>query len=123
MLYSVAANLLVLIHLAFIIFVITGGFAVLKWRWLMLFHLPAVAWAAIIEIKGWVCPLTPWENSLRHLAGDKGYTQGFIDYYISPIIYPPDLTRDMQTVLGLAVIAINLLIYGFLIYRFLKTRD
>ena len=121
MLYRVAADLLVLLHLAFIVFVVAGGFAVFKWPWMALLHLPAAIWGALIEYKGWVCPLTPWENSLRQLAGQDGYSEGFIEHYILQIIYPPGLTRDMQSTLGTIVLVINLLIYGVLVYRMMKS--
>jgi hypothetical protein len=117
LLYRVAADLLVLLHLAFIIFVVAGGLAVFKWPWMALLHIPAAVWGAIIEYKGWICPLTPWENSLRKLAGEEGYAEGFIEHYILQLVYPPGLTRDMQTTLGTVVLVINLLIYAVLLYR------
>ena len=117
MFYRVAADLLVLVHLAFVVFVVAGGFAVLKWHWLALLHMPAAAWGALIEFRGWVCPLTPWENKLRQLAGQDGYPEGFIEHYIFPILYPPGLTREIQSTLGTAVVVINLVIYSVLVYR------
>ena len=121
MLYRVAADLLVLLHLAFIIFVVAGGLSVLRWPWMAWLHLPAAGWGALIEFRGWVCPLTPWENSLRRLAGEEGYSEGFIEYYILQLVYPPGLTRDIQVGLGTAVVLINLLIYGVLLYRSLRS--
>lgn len=115
--YTLLADLLVLIHLLFILFVVAGSIAVIRWPWLATIHLPAVAWGALVELNGWLCPLTPWENSARHLAGEQGYTGGFIENYIIPIIYPAGLTRDIQIVLGLGVIAINLCVYGYVIFR------
>jgi len=120
LLYRVAADLLVLLHLAFIVFVVAGGFAVFKWHWMVYLHLPAVGWGAFVEYKGWVCPLTPWENSLRQLAGQEGYSEGFIEHYIFPLVYPPGLTRDMQSTLGTIVLVINLLVYGVILYRLLR---
>jgi len=120
LLYRVAADLLVLIHLAFIIFVVAGGFTVFKWPWMVMLHLPAASWGALIEFKGWICPLTPWENNLRKLAGEEGYAEGFIEHYILQLVYPPGLTRDIQTTLGTIVIVINLLIYGVLLYRLIR---
>ena len=120
MLYRVAADLLVLVHLAFIVFVVAGGFTVFKWHWMALLHIPAAAWGALIEFRGWVCPLTPWENSLRKLAGKDGYSEGFIEHYVLQLVYPPGLTRDIQTTLGLIVVGINLLIYGVLLYRLMR---
>ena len=120
LLYRVAADLLVLLHLAFIIFVVAGGLAVFKWPWMAFLHIPAAGWGAIIEYRGWICPLTPWENSLRRLAGEEGYTEGFIEHYILQLVYPPGLTRDIQTTLGTVVLVINLLIYAVLLYRLLR---
>ncbi len=118
--YQLAADILVSVHLAFIVFVITGGFAVLRWQWLAWLHLPAVVWAAVVIINGWLCPLTPWENDLRRLAGQEGYSGGFIEYYIIPLVYPVDLTRSDQVVLGIIVVAINLCVYCFVAYRLLR---
>lgn len=115
-----AADLLVLLHLAFIIFVVAGGFAVFKWPWMALIHIPAATWGALIEYNNWICPLTPWENRLRQLAGDEGYSEGFIEHYILQVVYPPGLTRDIQTTLGTIVVVINLLVYGLLIYRIIR---
>ena len=117
LLYRVAADLLMLLHLAFIIFVVAGGFTVFKWHWMALLHIPAASWGAVIEYKGWICPLTPWENRLRQLAGQEGYSEGFIEHYILQLVYPPGLTRDMQSTLGTIVIVINLLVYGVFLYR------
>lgn len=115
-----AADLLVLLHLAFIIFVVAGGLAAFKWPWMAFLHIPAAGWGALIEYKGWICPLTPWENRLRQLAGQEGYTEGFIEHYILQLVYPPGLTRDMQSTLGTFVIVINLLIYGVFLYRLVR---
>ena len=99
-----AADLLVVIHLGFILFVIGGGFLLLKWRWLVVAHLPAALWGALIEFQGWLCPLTPLEQRLRLAAGEQGYAGGFIQHYLLPVIYPEALTRDIQILLGVAVI-------------------
>jgi len=120
LLYRVAADLLVLLHLAFIIFVVAGGLAVFKWPWMAFLHIPAASWGALIEYKGWICPLTPWENKLRQLAGQEGYSEGFIEHYILQVVYPPGLTRDIQTTLGTIVLVINLLIYGVFVYRLVR---
>ena len=106
-----------LLHLAFIVFVMAGGFTVFKWPWMAWLHIPAAGWGALIEFRGWICPLTPWENNLRKLAGQEGYSEGFVEHYILPLVYPSGLTRDVQGVLGMIVILVNLLIYGVLLYR------
>lgn len=111
MLYALAADFLVIIHLLFIGFVIVGGLLLIKWRWLMVLHLPAVAWAALLEFKSLVCPLTPLEQTLRHLANQESYSGGFIQHYLLPVIYPSGLQEYIQIILGILVIVINTAIY------------
>lgn len=117
MLISIAADLLVALHFAFILFVMLGGLLVLRWRRVAWLHVPAVAWGALIEFRSWVCPLTPLENHLRDLAGEAGYTHSFIEEYIAPIVYPMGLTPNIQIYLGVSVIVINLVIYALVIRR------
>lgn len=105
------ADAVVLLHLAFILFVVLGGLAVLRWPRLAWLHVPAAIWGALIEFAGWICPLTPLENFLRERGGAAGYAGGFIDHYITSIIYPQGLTRTMQLGVGLFVLAINAFVY------------
>lgn len=111
MTYRLMADAVVLLHLAFILFVVLGGLAVLRWPRLAWLHVPAAIWGALIEFAGWICPLTPLENLLRERGGAAGYTGGFIDHYITSIIYPQGLTRTMQFGVGLFVLAINAFVY------------
>ena len=108
------ADLVFLVHLAFIAFVVFGGIAVWRLPNLAWLHLPAVAWGALTEFFSWICPLTPWEQQLRRLAGEEGYTGGFVEQYLVPIVYPDGLTRDIQVFLGVLVLAINVTIYTFI---------
>jgi len=112
-----SADVVVLVHLTFILFVAAGGLLVFRWPKLAWVHVPAVVWGTFIELAGWICPLTPLENRLRASAGDAAYAGGFIDRYIMPIVYPAGLTRGMQLTLGAAVIAVNLVVYGSLVFR------
>ena len=111
MIFRYLADGVLVLHLAFIAFVVLGGFLVLRFPALAWIHLPAVAWAAATEFLGIVCPLTPLENRLRALGGDAGYGGGFIEHYLAAWVYPVGLTREIQWLLGFAVIAINLAIY------------
>ncbi len=117
MTYGILADCLVLIHLGFVLFVVLGGFLVLRWPRLAWLHLPAAAWGAWIEVSGWICPLTPLENDLRRLAGETGYRGGFIQHYLLHILYPEGLTREVQFVLSGIVVAVNLIAYGILLRR------
>lgn len=108
---AVLADLVVLLHLAFILFVMLGGLLVLRRRRLMWLHLPVAAWGAAIEFVGWICPLTPLENRLRAAAGEAGYSGGFIEHYLIPLIYPAGLTRELQWLLGALVLLVNAAVY------------
>lgn len=109
--HALAADLLLLLHLGFVVFAALGGLLVLKWRKVALVHLPCVAWGVWIEWSGGICPLTPLEVRMRQAAGEAGYSGGFIEHYIWPLLYPEELTRGMQITLGLLLLAINLAIY------------
>ena len=111
MLYQVLADVVVLIHFAFILFVLLGGLLALRWHWMPWIHLPAVAWGAAVEKFGWLCPLTPIENLLRRTSGSSGYSDGFIEHYLIPIIYPAEITQEFQLFLAFALIALNLAVY------------
>jgi hypothetical protein len=108
------ADALVLFHFTFILFVIFGGFLVRSWRRVIWLHIPCAAWGALIEFAGWICPLTPLENSLRISAGNPAYNGGFIENYIMPVVYPSGLTREIQILFGLGVIIINFWAYGLI---------
>jgi hypothetical protein len=117
MLARLAADLLVALHFSFILFVVFGAFAAFRWRWVIWLHLPAAVWGALIEFQDWTCPLTPWENRLREMAGEEGFSGGFIEHYLLSVIYPEGLTRNVQLVLGSLVLLINLGAYGWLVSR------
>jgi len=114
MIYSIAADLLLVVHLLFIIFVVMGGLLVIKWFGVIYIHLPAVIWGVLVEFNHWVCPLTPWENTLREAAGAARYESSFIEHYLLPLIYPAKLSNDVQLLLGSLVILINLAVYGWI---------
>lgn len=113
----ILADLVVGLHLVFVVFVVAGGLLVLRWPKVAYLHIPAALWGAAIEFAGWVCPLTPLENSLRRQAGESGYSTGFIEHYLLPILYPSALTRDIQLLLGVLVIGVNVAIYGYVFRR------
>lgn len=112
--YFWLSNLIIVVHFLFILIVLFGGLLVLRWpKWVWL-HLPAICWGFLVELNGWLCPLTPWENQLRELSGRGVYEGDFIGEYLIPLIYPADLTREMQTMFAALVIVINLIIYLFI---------
>lgn len=111
------SELLVVSHFGFILFVIFGGLLVLKWRWMVWVHLPAALWGIVVEVMGWICPLTPLENRYRLQAGQEGYGGDFISHYLLPIIYPAGLNMDLQLALAGFVVVVNTVVY---IYVFQK---
>lgn len=117
MLYRLAADSLVVVHLLFILFVLLGGLLLLRWRVLAVVHLPAMAWGAATEFCGLYCPLTDWENALRRAAGKSGYRGSFIEHYLLPLIYPAGLTPGIQFWLGTLVLLVNALVYLWVFAR------
>ena len=110
--YGLLADLVLITHAGFVVFVVLGGLPVLRWPRLAWLHLPAVAWGAGIEFAGAICPLTPLEIHLRSLAGQQGYAGGFVEHYVFALLYPEGLTRNVQLALGLLVVVINALVYA-----------
>jgi Protein of Unknown function (DUF2784). len=115
--YGILAGAIIVTHFLFIAFVAAGGLLVWRWHRLAWVHLPAVIWGIVVELTGWICPLTPLENHLRRLAGSSSYSGGFIEQYLVPVIYPANLTASMQYIFGGLAIAINLIIYIIIIRK------
>jgi len=117
MIYRLLADLVLILHAAFAAFVVFGALFVLKWRRVVWLHALALAWGVFVELAGVVCPLTPLEVHLRRLGGEAGYEGGFIDHYVSALLYPAGLTRNIQIALGLAAVLVNALLYAWLFAR------
>ena len=115
--YGILADIVVLFHLGFVIFVVMGAVLSYWLRWIIWLHLPSVGWAVWIEISGGICPLTPLENWLRIKAGEGTYPGDFVSAYLLPILYPDGLTPGIQYTLAMLVIVTNISIYGFILYR------
>jgi Protein of Unknown function (DUF2784) len=115
MIYRWLTDLTVTVHFAFLIFVLAGGLAVRRYRWVVAGpHLFCVAWAVYVEMTpGLVCPLTPLENYFALRAGRAGYEGSFIEHYLVPIIYPDGLTPAVQVSLAALVLGINLAVYAW----------
>lgn len=111
MIYRFFADLVVVVHFAFILFAIFGGLVALRWKGSLWFHVPAVVWSILILLLGWACPLTPLENWLRRSGGESGYETSFIDQYLIPLIYPGVLSSEMAITLAAMLLVANLCIY------------
>ena len=116
MIFRLLADLTVVLHLAFVLFVVFGGLLVARHRAVAWFHIPAAAWGAWVEFAGWICPLTPLENWLRQRGGGPVYASSFVERYIVPTLYPEALSRELQWVLGGFVVVVNLVVYA-IVYR------
>lgn len=117
MLYRALADLVLVAHLGFVLFVMLGALLALRWPKILWVHLPAAAWGAFVEFSGLVCPLTPLEQWLRRLSGEAGYAGGFVEHYLLPLLYPPGLTSELQLTLGTVVVVANAALYGWLWWR------
>lgn len=122
MIYRLSADVVLIVHLAFVLFVVLGGFLVLRWAKLLWLHLAAVFWGVLAEFAGIVCPLTPLEVTLRQLGGEAGYQGDFIGHYVTAVLYPSGLTRELQVGLGFAALLLNALIYGSIFFHKRRAR-
>ena len=120
--WRLAADATLLVHFAFILFVIFGALLLFRFPRMVWVHLPAAIWGAYVELAGKICPLTILENVFRSAAGQSGYSESFIEHYIFPVVYPAGLTRTIQLTLGVAVLLINLGLYACWLLRRRKTR-
>ena len=123
MIYLLLADAVVILHFAFIVFVVLGALTAYRWPRMAWAHIPCAFWGAWIEITGGICPLTPIGVRFRRMGGAEGYAGGFIEHYLVPIIYPSGLTRADQLLLAGLVVAVNLGAYGFLFWRRVKARS
>ena len=117
MLHALLADLVVLVHAGFILFAVLGGLLVLWRRRILWLHLPVAIWAMLVELFGWVCPLTPLEIALRRAGGGTAYAGTFVGHYLLPLIYPASLTREIQLGLATSVLALNGAIYAVVWHR------
>ena len=120
--YWFLADVVVVIHLGFVLFVVAGGFLVLRWPRVAWVHLPAATWGVLVEWSGWICPLTPLENWLRAHGGAAGYAGGFVEHYLVPVLYPASLTRGIQVLLGATVLVVNVIAYALVFARMTASR-
>ena len=117
MLYRFAADLVLIFHFCFVVFIIFGGLLVLRHGWIIWLHLPAVAWGVLIEYFRWICPLTTLENFFRALGGEAGYGEsGFIRYFISAVLYP-SITPLIQYLLIFILVVVNIAVYACVFRR------
>ena len=114
--YSVLADLVVVVHFAFILFVVFGALVVWRYPWMIFLHLPAAAWGATAEFGAIICPLTYLENYLRDAAGGPTIETTFIEHYLVPIVYPPSLSHSVQILLGTLLVSFNAILY-YLLWR------
>ena len=99
--YRALTDLTITVHLAFVVFVVAGGILARRRRWLMPFHLVALAWAVYAELSpGIICPLTAVENCFAIRAGITGYDEDFIANYLVRVIYQEGLPQNRQFFFG-----------------------
>lgn len=110
--YHALTEAVIIVHLAFLTFVIAGSLWARRCRWVIPFHIGALAWAVHAESSsGVVCPLTALENFFALRAGIAEYRSDFIAHYLVPVLYQEGLTPGWQFALTLTVVVLNLLAY------------
>ena len=105
------AAVVLVVHLAWILFVIAGAFLT-RWRpWLTALHLLSLTWGIIVELTPLPCPLTLAEWWFERKAGHAAYQGGFLVHYLSAAVYP-DLPDWLLTMIGVGICVVNLLVYA-----------
>ena len=122
MVYRTGADIVLVLHFLFVLFVVAGAFLLLRFPRIAYLHIPVALWGVFVEVSGRLCPLTILENHWRHSAGQEGYSSSFIEHYLMPLIYPAELTREIQFGIAAIVALINGAVYGWLMYRWWQTR-
>ena len=118
--HELAADIILIIHFLFILFVIFGALLLFVEKKIVFIHIPAIIWGSYIELTHSICPLTYLENWLLQKANLTTYSEGFIQYYLVTIVYPTNLTKDLQIFLGISLIVINIVIYAFIFGKLKK---
>jgi hypothetical protein len=122
MAYRILADAVVLVHAAFVGFVVLGGFLALRWPRIAWAHLPVAAYGLLIELVGWICPLTPLEVWLRRRGGEAGYAGGFVEHHLVPLVYPEPFPRSLAWTLAGVVAGANAVAYGIVLLRLRRGR-
>ncbi len=117
MIFRFLADFILIVHLCFILFAIFGGLLVLRYRSVWKLHLPALVWGFLVQYFIWICPLTSWEIYFRNLGGEAGYDGGFIEHYVSAVVYPGFISPNTHLLLAILLVAFNLLVYSYVIRR------
>ena len=116
------ANAVALLHATAVLFMLTGSLLALRWPRVLWLHVPVSLAILGLYLTGSDCPLTTWELALREQVGEPGYTGGFIGHYITgPLGFP---IEETSTQVGIYVVAFvpNLIGYGLLFARHLRSR-
>ena len=115
--YELAGDLTLIVHFVFIIFVVFGALLFFVSTKIIYVHVPALIWGIYIELTHSVCPLTYLENWFLQKANLTTYSEGFIQNYLLPIVYPKNLTEDLQTYLAIVLIVTNIIVYRLIINK------
>ena len=115
--YELAADLTLIVHFAFIIFVVFGALLFFVSTKIIYVHVPALIWGIYIELTHSVCPLTYLENWFLQKANLTTYSEGFIQNYLVPIVYPKNLTDNLQIYFAIVLIVANMIMYGLIISK------
>ena len=115
MVYSWLVNVVLALHFGFLVYLVLGGF--LAWRWpkAIVPHAAAAVWGILIVLEWVDCPLTWAEDWARQRSGEAPLTAGFIDRYITGVIYPPEYLHEIR--LAVALVVLGSWVGAFLLWR------
>jgi len=102
--WHAAADAVVVLHLAYLLFVAVGGILAWRWRWVIVPHVLAVIWSLGILTVGQECPLTDLQRHFEEQAGDAADRRGFVDRYLEGVLYPERYTTLLRVLMGALVV-------------------
>lgn len=118
--YDWLVDVLVTVHFGYLVYVVLGGF--LAWRWPKAFwvHLAAGIWGVLIVFEWVDCPLTWAEHWARQRDGQPASDVGFIERYVTGVIYPEQYVTQVQ--LAVAVVVLLSWLGAFILWRRRRAR-
>ncbi len=114
------AEIILVVHLAWILWVIFGAFWTRGHPFLTGLHIASILWGILVELTPWPCPLTLIEQFFEASAGISPYHGPFLLHYLDAIVYP-EISESLLAYFGVAVCTANLAVYFWRFERFVRS--
>ena len=113
---ALLADAVLVLHVLVVVFAVGGAFLMIVDPLYAALHVPLVAWVGYVNLTRGTCPLTPLEQRLRAMAGERSYSTTWTRRYLQPIVRPVGLPRRLELVAGVSILVWNAIVYAALLY-------